>query len=164
MTLETLLHAWSASPCAKNFSNAVYRTARCSLLFGVAYAATVLVSGYGIRRDAPTLTHDQVIAAVNVEKHRFGLDDKTIRVTFTGPDTIKASAGLRFDGTYEITLSPDNCILPLVRHEMYHIGAGHCDDAHKRALNSDDHIVPMLRYLFINEPQAILYSSLADKL
>jgi len=70
------------------------------------------------------------------------------------PRKVAVSRSLR-NGKYEIEIDENYATESRVKHELYHIIDGHCDDVYmiKSKLGRN------LKYLFWYEPQAVIYQS-----
>ena len=84
---------------------------------------------------------------LKIEKRRVGLnEDRIIYVRISKNEDETSAAQKLNENKYQIVLSP-NPSLNTLRHELYHISDGHCDKPYN-----------LLKYLFIQEPQATIYS------
>jgi len=95
------------------------------------------------------------------EKKNLGIENKNIHAYFC--DTIEDSLSKKINkNSYEILLSNNQRKLGILKHELYHIADGHCDENYK-LLNEGRKLENTLRYLFVNEPKALIYGATGIK-
>jgi len=96
-------------------------------------------------QNAALLPRSAVEEVVREEKVRLSLD-KTVVVKVVDDAADRGSSRRIGENSYEITLDARALSKPLIRHELYHVAAGHCD-----------HESNPLLYWFYQEPAAGLY-------
>ena len=96
-------------------------------------------------------TQEELVSIVNEEAKRLGVDKSIVS---TLHDELEACSGKREDDSlYVLHVGGFLAKRNVVRHELYHIYKGDCDKKYN-----------LLRYLFIEEPRAILYDTFGIKL
>ena len=97
---------------------------------------------------------DRIIAE---EAKKLGM---TRQVTSKFHNTYEAVARKLEDETYKIDIGGSGANRGDVRHELYHVHRGHCDD--RKKIEND--FLNELDYLFRREPQAVAYQVFRLKL
>ena len=107
-------------------------------------------------------TQSELELKLEEERKRLGIKDNIIiRANLSSNPDDNSYAKKLEDNVYEINLEPEvGHNLDVLRHELYHIADGHCDDGEKVS----DSFIGGLKYLYIYEPQAVLYSISGIKL
>ena len=128
---------------------------------GVAAAAAIYIFALGSvtlisKKDAPKIhSKSHLEQILDGERERAGIDEAVeIEVRLTNNDWEYNHVKKVSEGKYKILLAPDGQNLSTLRHELYHIADGHCDD---RARIEND-FLNELDYFFRREPQAIIYA------
>ena len=65
---------------------------------------------------------------------------------------------------YRITLSPKYHTVATLRHELYHIYDGHCDNLGKASCSNAERLKKVIKSLYLYEPKAIIYDLTGLKL
>ena len=99
-------------------------------------------------------TQKELVSIVDEEAKRLGIDKSIIS---TLHDKLEWCSGKRYDGSYGLHIGGFLAKRSVVRHELYHIFKGDCDEDHNGDYNG-------LRYQFIKEPRAILYETFGIRL
>jgi len=125
---------------------------------GGTYIAT-LASLNGILRlfSEKISSQDDLDRITAEETEKLGM---TRQVTPKFHENHEESARKLDDGTYEINIGGFGARRTQVRHELYHVHRGHCDDRRR----IENGLINNLDYLFRREPQAIAYEVLKLKL
>ena len=102
---------------------------------------------------------------INDERIKAGVNENYhIHVIFEdNKPNESASAAKIGKNNYLIRLPKKDSNLSTLRHELYHIADGHCDDVLEISKNSNS-LKKLLKYLFVYEPQASIYQSTGLKL
>ena len=96
---------------------------------------------------------------VEEETEKLGVD-KPLKSEFG--DFPLAFAAKQRDGTYHLHVGRSTASRSLVKHELYHIHKGHKGISFSK--DSRNTLGRILKYLFIEEPQAIAYGTFGLKL
>lgn len=136
------------------------KTAKVFLIGNIIYFGGFIVGVNGIHRAFSPKIRNQSELELRLKEER-----KKLQIG----DHIKINAYLSKSGDsyakklgpneYEIKLEPllgQN--LDVLRHELYHIADGHCDYFEKMPNNFINGLKHLGKYLYWDEPQAILYS------
>ncbi len=121
------------------------------ILYSFVFYSVINFSGILITNSIPNNSlkikdaHDLEIL-LRQEKKKLGIEDKIISVSFN--DTLITSYAIKKENNYEIFLVPRHHNLGVLKHELFHIAAGHLD----RSKTSS------FRKYYIEEPSAIIYS------
>jgi len=99
------------------------------------------------------------------ERKKLDIDDSTkIRARISENQDEDANAQRMNSNYYKITLSPKYHTISTLKHELYHIADGHCDNLGKIPNSRAGRLKKIFKYLYIYEPQAVLYSMTGIKL
>lgn len=106
---------------------------------------------------------EEITRVVREKETKLNIKDKRITITGWKPkgnSLLTPSAKYRRIGEneYEIEFRDETTSKTIIRHELYHIADGHCDES----LNSS--LIEQVKYWFKYEPQAMIYSSTELKL
>lgn len=103
---------------------------------------------------------------VNQEKEKLGFKNKNIEVYFI--PFINTSIATKLNkNDYRIFLSSKQRTIETLRHEFYHIFDGHCDEGYELYKNGKTFGKKLkndIKYNYIYEPQAVVYSLTGIKL
>ena len=80
------------------------------------------------------------------EKKKLGIENYEILTSFVS-DTVRSSYAIKENGQYKIFLVPKQRSLGVLKHELYHVAAGHLDRN-----------ITRFRKYYIDEPSAVIYS------
>ena len=140
------------------------KTARVKKLFSkLIFSTGILLASYnylvnivGGLPSKPIKTFSELERVIEEEKIRLGIGEHTdIGICFS--DKRPYARRIR-DNDYEINLGlPEDLDFKAVRHELYHVAAGHADQDPKSFLES-------LKYFLIYEPKAIIYQATGIRL
>ncbi len=111
------------------------------------YTSLLLGSQLVSRHFSPSInTQSQLEFILEEEKEKAGIP-KTTKVSANIENERLVYSHKEGDKKYKVVLAKENSQLVLLRHELYHIADGHCDQPYY-----------FLRYFFWEEPQATIYS------
>ena len=116
----------------------------------------------------------QLEQLLSQEKKRLGIEDKKIKIQFG------LEKGFHEDTSYSRQIGPNEYLIAIhqtqkkeivLRHEVYHIADGHCDNGYLEnipKMSKEDIMIfkikESFKYLFLEEPQADLYASFGWRL
>jgi|SRR3989338_2786281 len=137
---------------AKSISKNFLKTAFCriipnTLLAGAVYIASLAGLQLWAESRAPKIKSDsELVAMLGQEKGKLGCS-KNIAASIDYGNGSSQSRKVG-ENKYQIVLNKNDADLAVLRHELYHIHAGHAE------------LQPtFFRYWFLGEPSAILYSA-----
>ncbi len=145
----------------KILNNGIKIAKNTAMAVGIYTGILLMAQGISQELMSPRINNqNQLEQILNRERKRAGINDNIIIDAKLSYDKEEGSYSQRYyKGSYRIVLSPDRFSpkgsnLATLRHELYHIADGHCDDP-KRFNYSK--FQKELIYLFIHEPQATIY-------
>ena len=110
----------------------------------------------------------QLEQLLSQEKKRLGIEDKKIKIQFG------LEKGFHEDTSYSRQIGPNEYLIAIhqtqkkeivLRHEVYHVADGHCDNLKSKdisKISEGEFIIfklkRILKYTFLDEPQADLYA------
>lgn len=115
---------------------------------GIIYTGILLVA-QGISQETSQRINNQsqLEQILNIERKRAGIkNEMIINISMSNNKEDISEAEKIGEKYYQITLSPRSSNLSTLRHELYHITDGHCDETYND-----------FKYFFWNEPQATIY-------
>jgi hypothetical protein len=144
------------------------KAAKVIFIANIVYFGGFLIGANGVHRcfSPPIKTESELELRLTEEKQRLGLTDSTIIHAHLSQNKKENSYAKKLaPNEYEINLEPvEGHNIAVLRHELYHIKDGHLDDVKKISDSFGGKIEKILKYVYINEPQAILYHMTGIKL
>jgi len=106
---------------------------------------------------------ERLESLLDVERKNAGIADDIEVKAYLGNESCAEKVR---DKSYEITIAKhfpfnDTCAL---RHELYHVAGGHCDDMHNFKNSYFGRLGNTVKFLWIYEPEAVIYSATGIKL
>jgi|TARA_B100002003_G_C14131943_1_gene544379 hypothetical protein len=99
---------------------------------------------------------DHLEELVEQERNNIGMPGEyDIQFVLSTNTDFSAFAEKLGENQYRVCMSTEYQTLSTLRHEMYHIFDGHCEDGQQKGLSS---VMQGLKYLLFCEPKACLYS------
>lgn len=131
--------------------NVLWKGTKITTFSTLIYFATLLGSDAISAAKSPRLESQQHAEQILKKKMKeLGIENKEIKLLW---DYRVSGARKVGQNQYELAISPLGKRFAVMDHELYHIADGHCDAGKN-----------WIKYLFYDEPQAILYQSLGIKL
>ncbi|MEK6817681.1 MAG: hypothetical protein AABX80_02660 [Nanoarchaeota archaeon] len=128
--------------------NKILEYGKASLVASVLYATAILGIQVIPQEFSPKINKINLEQILNEERKRAGINDTTkINVQLSNEEEEVSYAQKINNGEYKIVLPKISANKNVLRHELYHIADGHCDEEFTN-----------LKYFFIHEPQATIYS------
>ena len=123
-----------------------------TILYGFVFYSVVNFSGILIGNDISVKNSSKIKDAHDLEillrqeKKKLGIEDKIISASFN--DTLLTSYAIKKENNYEILIAQRHRCLGTLKHELFHIAAGHLDRSKTR----------LFRKYYLEEPSAMIYS------
>jgi len=133
-----------------------------SLIGGITYSLFLAAVPWIISKRTRKITSQkQLEEAVLKESEKLGLTKKI------NPRLVVKDRGYseqQENGSYTLVLGGNFANVYDVKHEVYHIHKGHCDFVRKYKSRLWEKTKSLLRYVFRDEPQAVIYGCTGIKL